>query len=192
MDDVQDPIAALAAAAKARHDEQRAVLAAVERFTALLYQAVETISAELVLRQAPGVAAARRVPAGQLSWLRFQWLGVHLAFVPHDDVALPPEHHTLDLRGRVGRVLLFHTERGEDLGGRVLRDYLIDAGGTWHFRGVARAEQHGPLDEATARAHVLQLLADLHANLRETWREQTEQAAFDNPNEGRSIGFHAE
>jgi hypothetical protein len=192
VDSTNDPIAAIVDAARARHAEQAAVLVAVRQFTARLYQAVEGLSRELVRRETPGVDLPRRLSVGATERLRFRWLDLNLAFVPHDEVALPPESYKVELRGRVGRVLLFQTQLPEDTGGRVLRDYLIDAAGTWHVRGVARAELSGPLSEEAARAHAIALFADLHSHLQEMWREVGEPMTFDDPNGGRAIGFHAE
>lgn len=192
MDAEHDPIDALAEAARARHAEHRAALAALQQFVAALYGAVEALAQELLLREAPGVAPARRIARGGLPLLRFQWLGAHLALVPHDETALPPEGYGARLRGRAGRLLLFRTMGPDDTAGQVLRDYLVDADGAWHCRGVGHAGDHEGLSAAAARAHAVQLFADLHAGLQEQWLDAAQMRAFDDPDQDRALGFHAE
>lgn len=191
MAESTSPIDHIAEAARVREAEHVAVIAAVRALAAQLFDAVEAICKELEARGAPGVGLTERAAADADAPLRFRWGKAHLAFVPHAQSALPPKSYNVKLRGRVGRIALFHTPGPNETDGLVLRDYLVDAGGSWYYRGLGSAQHSGPIDAATAHAHAIGLFFDLNAHLLEVWQDAAEVRSFDAADAGRDLGFHA-
>lgn len=186
-----NPIDFIVQAARSRQAEHAGVLEAAAKLAGHLFDAVEAVCRELEERGAPGVGVVSRDRGGPLGALRFRWGHAHLAFVPHDEIALPPKSYNVRLKGRVGRVPLFHTDGPDETTGLVLRDYLVDAHGAWYYRGLGSAQHGEPITAETARAHAISLFFDLNANLLEVWQDAAQVRSFDEANAGRDIGFHA-